>query len=78
MSRADDVTIARYARQHGFIVVSKDADYLQQLDAAAGVLQLVWVRTGNCRNQVLIPRFVDALDAMSRASATGQSVFELP
>jgi predicted nuclease of predicted toxin-antitoxin system len=45
---ADDATIWQYAAQHGFAIVTKDADFRQRSFLQGHPPKIVWVRLGNC------------------------------
>ena len=48
LDHCDDVRLWSYARDHGFAIVSKDAD-LSELSLVKGFPpKLIWVRLGNC------------------------------
>ena len=48
LSRADDRAVWEYAKQHGFTLVSKDADFHQMSLVHGSPPKVVWVRLGNC------------------------------
>jgi predicted nuclease of predicted toxin-antitoxin system len=48
LKETDDAGIWEYARQHGFTVVSKDADFHQRSLLAGAPPKFVWIRLGNC------------------------------
>jgi len=43
-----DTVIWRHARQHGFIIVSKDSDFQQRSLLFGHPPKFVWLRIGNC------------------------------
>lgn len=45
---ADDPVVWNYARRHGFVIVSKDADFHQRSFVFGAPPKVVWVRLGNC------------------------------
>ena len=45
----DDPVVWNYAREHGFIVVSKDADFSELSMVKGFPPKLLWLRIGNCR-----------------------------
>ncbi len=58
MDKASDREIWEYAKLHHYVIISKDADFVQfahlMPDEAPAI---VWVRLGNCRKTVLIDAF---------------------
>lgn len=49
LHQADDADVWEFAREHDFIVVSKDADFAELSMARGFPPKLVWLRLGNCR-----------------------------
>lgn len=49
LDEADDAVVWTYAREHGYIVVSKDADFSELSMLHGFPPKLLWLRTGNCR-----------------------------
>lgn len=47
----DDRVVWDYAREHGFIVVSKDADFSELSMLQGFPPKLLWLRIGNCRTE---------------------------
>jgi predicted nuclease of predicted toxin-antitoxin system len=45
---ASDVEIWQYARDNGFVIVSKDSDFSQRSSLLGGVPKVIWLRIGNC------------------------------
>lgn len=45
---ADDDTVWEYAREHGFIIVSKDSDFRQRSFLFGFPPKVIWIRAGNC------------------------------
>ena len=48
LNNADDSAIWDYARQHGFIIVSKDSDFQFRSLLYGSPPKFVWLRAGNC------------------------------
>ena len=46
LSRVDDIAVWEYAKQYGFTLVSKDADFHQMSLVHGGPPRVVWVRLG--------------------------------
>ena len=51
LDRADDDTIWRFARDHGFAIVTKDSDFQERSQIAGSAPRIVWIRRGNCSTQ---------------------------
>ena len=48
MMQSDDSTIWAFAREHGFVIVSKDSDFQQRSLVLGPPPKVVWLRVGNC------------------------------
>jgi len=48
LQAADDETIWVHAREHGFAIVSKDADFRQRSFLYGRPPKMIWIRHGNC------------------------------
>lgn len=48
LESADDITVWAYARDHGFVIASKDADFRQLCSVFGRPPQVIWIRCGNC------------------------------
>ena len=46
--QADDATVWRYAAEHGFVIVSKDADFHERSFVHGHPPKVIWIRRGNC------------------------------
>ncbi len=47
MEQADDQAIWEYAKQNGFVIVTRDSDYLDLSALRGQPPKIVWLRTGN-------------------------------
>jgi predicted nuclease of predicted toxin-antitoxin system len=45
---ADDSVVWEYARQNGFVIVSKDSDFQQRSLLYGSPPKFIWLRAGNC------------------------------
>ena len=45
---ADDVVVWEFARDHDFIIVSKDSDFHQRSFVLGFPPKVIWIRLGNC------------------------------
>jgi predicted nuclease of predicted toxin-antitoxin system len=48
LQSAADETVWTYAAQHGFVIVSEDADFHQRSFVLGHPPKVVWIRRGNC------------------------------
>ena len=48
LGSASDEAVWRYAREHGFTLVSKDADFYELSLLRGPPPKIVWIRRGNC------------------------------
>ena len=48
LGAADDGAIWTFAKEHGFAIVSKDADFAECSVLEEGPPKVVWLRLGNC------------------------------
>ena len=48
MARADDISIWDYARENGFAIVTKDADFSERVVLYVFPPKVIWIRRGNC------------------------------
>ena len=54
LERADDATVWAFAREHGYTIVSKDADFHQRSFVHGHPPKVVWLRFGNCSTERMI------------------------
>lgn len=54
LSEADDLTIWRYAAEHGLIIVSKDSDFHQMSLLYSHPPKTVWLRVGNAPTSAIV------------------------
>ena len=48
MTQSEDSVIWNYARDQGFVIVSKDSDFQQRSLLLGSPPKVVWLRVGNC------------------------------
>lgn len=73
---ADDLLIWSYAIGEDAVIVSKDQDFAQ-LAATADGPRLLWVRTGNLVNRLLLARFEEAWPQIENHFAAKTRLIEL-
>lgn len=53
LQAADDEAVWAYAEEHGFVIVSKDADFHQRSFLLGHPPKVVWIRRGNCSTEAI-------------------------
>ncbi len=53
LKAADDDSIWAFARQHGFVIVSKDSDFYQRSLLFGFPPKVIWIRRGNCSTETI-------------------------
>lgn len=73
LREANDDLIWGHAKREGYIVVTKDEDFVQRIWRFGPPPQVMWLRIGNATNRVLLawlqPVLSDALAALERGDA---------
>ena len=54
LARADDGSIADWAKDNDFAIVSKDTDFYQRSIAFGSPPKFIWLRVGNCGTGTII------------------------
>jgi len=71
LERATDRELWNYAKQHGFVLVSKDSDFHELCLIQGPPPQLVWLKCGNMgREAILRDRQADIEAALARPDVT--------
>jgi predicted nuclease of predicted toxin-antitoxin system len=76
LREADDRSIWSWAQSENAIIVTKDEDFAL-LAATAPVVRLIWVRTGNVVNRVLLARFEQAWREIATHLDEGAQIVEV-
>ena len=78
LESADDRTIWQCAKERGLTIVTKDEDF-QALATRQGSIQpqVVRVRLGNCRKEVLLDTFSKILPPLRAMLSAGDNVVEI-
>jgi predicted nuclease of predicted toxin-antitoxin system len=72
--RAADVEVWRFARDNGYVIVTKDADFGEMSTLHGFPPQVVWLRTGNCTTRKiedLLRSNRDSIQRMEQESTIG-------
>lgn len=74
---ASDSIIWKRATDEGRIIVTKDEDFASMAAAEENGPKVLWVRTGNLVNRLLLARFERAWDEIEAHLESGARVVEL-
>ena len=53
LNTAEDEKVWDFARQHSFMIVSKDSDLYQRSLSYGFPTKVIWIRRGNCRTETI-------------------------
>ena len=76
LAEARDRDVWNYAQEHGYVLVTKDDDFLNISSQAVGG-QLIWVRLGNCRTPELLQAFDRVWSEAEDCLSKGDRVIEI-
>ena len=62
---------------NGFVIISKDEDFLYLAGEPNATFQLLWVRLGNCRTGVLLEAFDRVWPEVGLSLSAGERVVEV-
>ena len=54
LDAASDESLWEYAEKHRTILISKDEDFFHLSVRSSALVQVVWIRIGNCRTSALL------------------------
>ena len=77
MALATDRAIWKYAKDHGFCIVTKDEDFVLLRTSDRQGPSVVWVRIGNAVKRVILLRLATAWPAVVAKLEQGEAVVEV-
>ena len=77
LAEALDRNVWDYAKVRSWVIASKDEDFQDLAIRLGSPPQLLWVRLGNCRKDVLLDVFDHHLPALTAALGAGEPIVEL-
>ena len=77
MQEAEDPDIKEYALENGYVVISKDEDFATYAMDPESKVNVIWVRTGNCKNITLISAVIRNLEAAKGLIESGSKLVEI-
>jgi len=72
-----DIDIWEYAANSGYVIVTKDDDFIELSLFDTRPVPVVLVCLGNCRNALLLASFAKALDTLCQQIESGETLIEL-
>ncbi len=75
MDTASDTEVWTYAAEHGYTIVSKDADFHQRSLVLGAPPKVVWIRQGNCSVSETANLLRERFMAVERGSAREEAAF---
>tara|TARA_B110000977_G_scaffold166279_1_gene214060 strand:+ start:2961 stop:3302 length:342 start_codon:yes stop_codon:yes gene_type:complete len=73
---SEDSDIRDYALENDYVVISKDDDFTAYATEPYR-LNVIWVRTGNCKNKLLINSLLENLPTCVELISAGNSLVEI-
>jgi predicted nuclease of predicted toxin-antitoxin system len=74
---ATDTEIWNFAAANSFVLITKDEDFSRRASQPNALVQVVWVRRGNCRKAALLAAFDSVLSQIERALQSGDTLVEI-
>lgn len=74
LDRSLDKEVWNYARQHGYLIVTKDVDFSELSLLQGFPPKVVWIRRGNCSTQdieLILRANFNSIKAMNEDASTG-------
>lgn len=75
LERADDAHVWAFAREHGYVIVSKDADFHQLSFLHGSPPKVVWLRLGNCTSDQVLAALLRRAEDLRRFEQTAEAAF---
>ena len=69
LNEADDSAVWAYAKNNGFMIVSKDFDFYQRSQVLGPPPKVIWVKLGNCSTQAVERVLRTHIEAVNRFDA---------
>jgi len=77
LQEQNDLFIYEYAKQNGFVIVSKDSDFRMLIDRFGCPPHLIWITMGNTSNEVMRKSLEESLNKLVDMIKLGESIVEL-
>jgi len=70
LSEASDSDIWQYAKDHDYIIMTKDKDFYHRISVFGPPPKVIWITRGNCRNKEMLQLIRDHLSAIGMFATT--------
>jgi predicted nuclease of predicted toxin-antitoxin system len=77
LSGAKDKEIFNFARDHQYIVMTKDSDFIRLIEQYGSPPQLIWITCGNTSNRKMISIFSKTLTKVLDLIHKGENIIEI-
>jgi predicted nuclease of predicted toxin-antitoxin system len=77
LGQASDSEIWHYAAERQLVLISKDEDFFHRAARPGALVQLVWVRLGNCRKQRLLTAIAGTWPGVWACLENGDRIVEI-
>lgn len=77
LESASDTQIWKHAEANGLVLITKDEDFPRRAAVPGAIVQVLWVRLGNCRTPALLSAFDSLLGQVLKALQAGNRVVEI-
>jgi predicted nuclease of predicted toxin-antitoxin system len=77
LARSDDQLIWDYAVREGAVILSKDEDFARMRVLREQAVQVIWLRTGNCRTAVLLATMERTWPLITQQLDAGATLIEV-
>ena len=77
LGAAKDEEIWSYAAAQAMVLITKDEDFSRRAAQVDALVQVVWVRLGNCRKTTLFSAFDSVLPQLVGALEAGNKLVEM-
>lgn len=74
---AEDSEIYAYAKENGYVIMSKDDDFLNQLEKHGSPPALIWVTSGNTSNARMREILTTTLSKVKKLIEKGEPIVEI-
>jgi predicted nuclease of predicted toxin-antitoxin system len=74
LEEADDTEVWAYARENGYLILSKDADFSDMSSVRGFPPKIIWIRRGNCSTgqiEEILRKNVEAVRALNENDKIG-------